>query len=238
MHFVADVLIISESEGLKLMLKKVWGLSEGLSSSLFPGQRPWIAKVAVGTEFTVTVFLALIQDPVGASSGIAGGLWGTSGCLVLLLGRGGYRRLWLLLAGSTWSGSLEQDLRADPGQRSWLPAECCYCCQAALKKVLRRCQWKSWLWIQPLDVVRVCSSLCQRRPAASTGQQMCAQLWWWWGAEGLSASTAGISSPLGQMELLRVLQLSSPGADKMRCSMDLADKEELLRAVKLGAWLS
>lgn len=64
---------------------------------------------------------------------------------------------------------------------------------------------------------------------------MCAQLWWWWGAEGLSASTAGISSPLAQMELLRVLQLSSPGADKMRCSMDLADKEELLRAVKLGA---
>lgn len=86
-----------------------------------------------------------------------------------------------------------------------------------------------------MDVVRVCSSLCQRGPAASTGQQMYAQLWWWWGAEGLSPSTAGISSPLAHMELLRGLQLSSPGADKMRCSTDLADKEGLLRTVRLGA---
>lgn len=66
---------------------------------------------------------------------------------------------------------------------------------------------------------------------------MCAQLWWCWGgAEGLSPSTAGISSLLAQMELLRGLQLPSPGADKLRCSKDLipTGKEGLLRAVEAG----
>lgn len=53
---------------------------------------------------------------------------------------------------------------------------------------------------------------------------------------GHSPSTVGISCPLAQMELRRGLQLSSPGADKLRCSMDLTPtgKEGLLRAMEAG----
>lgn len=71
--------------------------------------------MAVGTEFTVTVFLALIQDPVGASSGIAWGAVRNIRVFGAALGKG-----WLQEAVAASSRiHLIWQLRARSASRSW-----------------------------------------------------------------------------------------------------------------------